>query len=61
ASDTALGTPGGVLGVHDSSGRIAPGAGEVALASGAPLLAGWISRRRLGLDPATHLTIRTGK
>ncbi|MDN6794451.1 MAG: hypothetical protein L0L69_05235, partial [Propionibacterium sp.] len=61
ASDTAPGTPGGVLGVHDSSGRIAPGAGEVALASGAPLLAGWISRRRLGLDPATHLTIRTGK
>lgn len=45
----------------DSAGKIALGAGGVALASGAPLAAAWVIRRRLGLDPGFELTQRASR
>ncbi|MCI1787316.1 MAG: hypothetical protein LKI58_04520 [Actinomyces sp.] len=53
ASSAAVGT-----GRRDGAGRIALGAGSIALASGAPLALAWLIRRRLELDPAVELSRR---
>lgn len=45
-------------GRRDGAGRIALGAGSIALASGAPLALAWLIRRRLELDPAVELSRR---